>query len=130
MSGPLPAVLAPLTVPASWLYGAAVAARNRRFDRGADANALSRPVISVGNLTAGGVGKTPMVMWIVDVLRDAGLRPVVAMRGYGAAHAYVSEIRQGDVPVYISHPVTGRRVRLGWVPVTEGHATPWRTRGI
>lgn len=44
-----------------------------------------------------------------------------AMRGFGAAHAYVGEIRGGDLPVNIAHPITGRRVRIGWIPVTEAH---------
>jgi alpha-D-ribose 1-methylphosphonate 5-triphosphate synthase subunit PhnI len=51
------------------------------------------------------------------------------MRGYGGAHGYIGELRHGDLPVVISHPVTGRQARIGWVPVTEcyqvvgGHAT-------
>ncbi len=67
MTGPLPAWLLPLAVPASWIYGAAVAARNARFDRGGAA-AIGVPVISVGNLTTGGTGKTPMVAWIARLL--------------------------------------------------------------
>ena len=42
----------------------------------------SRPVISVGNITAGGVGKTPLVMFIAEYLTGQGLRPVVLTRGY------------------------------------------------
>ena len=61
MSGPLPGFLAPLTAPASLLYGLAVAARNRRFDRGRGVESVGVPVISVGNLTVGGSGKTPTV---------------------------------------------------------------------
>lgn len=41
------------------------------------------------------------------------------MRGYGGAHGYVAELRFGDLPVFISHPITGGPVRIGWVPVTE-----------
>jgi len=40
------------------------------------------PVISVGNLTTGGTGKTPMVAWIAERLRQAGFRPAILMRGY------------------------------------------------
>lgn len=82
-AGPLPlpgALLAPLAS----LYGAAVAARNRRFDRGAGVFRLASPVISVGNLTVGGTGKTPLVAEIAATLVATGRRPVVAMRGYGA----------------------------------------------
>jgi tetraacyldisaccharide 4'-kinase len=45
------------------------------------------PVISVGNVTAGGTGKTPMVAWIVHRLMDAGRTPAIVMRGYRAARA-------------------------------------------
>jgi len=41
------------------------------------------------------------------------------MRGYGGAHGYIAELRFGDLPVSISHPITGGQVRIGWVPVTE-----------
>jgi len=44
--------------------------------------ALSRPTISVGNITTGGTGKTPLVCWLASALRDAGRRPAVLMRGY------------------------------------------------
>jgi tetraacyldisaccharide 4'-kinase len=42
------------------------------------------PVISIGNLTAGGTGKTPMVAWVVGLLRQAGRRPAILIRGYKA----------------------------------------------
>lgn len=82
MSGPLPDWLSPIATPASWIYGQVVARRNARFDRGLDVVKLDRPVISVGNITTGGTGKTPFVMWIARVLKDHGRRPVIAMRGY------------------------------------------------
>ena len=84
MSGPLPGAFAPLTVPASWLYRFAIGVRNARFDRGVGVVRLDRPVISVGNLTTGGVGKTPLVIWIAELLRRHDYRPVIGMRGYGA----------------------------------------------
>jgi tetraacyldisaccharide 4'-kinase len=66
----------------SRLYGASVARRNRRFDTGKGIVEFDRPVISVGNLSVGGTGKTPMVMHLVEVLQRAGHRPCIAMRGY------------------------------------------------
>jgi len=47
------------------------------------ARRLSRPVVSVGNLTAGGTGKTPLTAFIADRLRMRGLRPAILTRGYG-----------------------------------------------
>jgi tetraacyldisaccharide 4'-kinase len=81
VSGPLPPALAPLTVPLAWLYGRGVAWRNRRWERGGVVR-VDVPVISVGNLTAGGAGKTPMVAWLAARLRDEGRRPEIALRGY------------------------------------------------
>ena len=73
-----------VTGPLARLYGMEVARRNRRWDRGIGVERLDRPVVSVGNLSAGGTGKTPMVRWVVGVLRAGGRRPAVAMRGYKA----------------------------------------------
>ncbi len=58
--------------------------RSRSFDRGKGVVRINRPVISVGNLSVGGTGKTPMVAKIVTELRAMGRDPAIAMRGYGA----------------------------------------------
>lgn len=84
MTGPLPSVFTPVAVPGSWLYGAAITWRNRRFDLGRNVERIDRPVISVGNITTGGTGKTPVVRHIAELLRAGGHHPVIAMRGYGA----------------------------------------------
>src|SRR5688572_7602904 len=57
-------------------------ARNALFDTGLRVKHLPRPVASVGNLTTGGTGKTPVVQWLYDRLRTAGHHPAVLTRGY------------------------------------------------
>lgn len=78
-AGPVPRWLGAVLSP---LYLAEVKRRNGRFDRGVGVTRLDIPVISVGNLSVGGTGKTPMVMHLVSTLLRAGRRPCIAMRGY------------------------------------------------
>jgi tetraacyldisaccharide 4'-kinase len=85
LRGPAPmaarAILTALALP----YGLAVSARNACYDRGlAAARPAGVPVISVGNLTLGGTGKTPLVAWVCRRLLDLGRRPAVVSRGYAA----------------------------------------------
>ena len=71
-------------LPLSWLYGTAVGVRNWTFDHGLRRlDRLDRPVVSVGNLTVGGGGKTPLTMALAQGLTDRGLRIAVLSRGYG-----------------------------------------------
>ena len=66
-------------------YALAVRWRNRRYDTGAaKTHRVGVPVVSVGNLTLGGTGKTPMVEWIARWYRQQGVRVTVVSRGYGA----------------------------------------------
>ena len=73
--GPIARALRPL----GKLYGAITAWRIKH----ASPERVSVPVISVGNLTVGGTGKTPVVRDFVKRLRDQGQRPAVVLRGYG-----------------------------------------------
>jgi tetraacyldisaccharide 4'-kinase len=67
-------------------YTIAVTMRNRRFDLGAaEVHRVAVPIITVGNLTLGGTGKTPMVKWLTQRFQNAGLRVAIVSRGYGAA---------------------------------------------
>ena len=84
MQTPLPSWLDFFAIPASWLYGCVVRIRNRYYDSGKNVHTISRPVIAVGNLTVGGTGKTPLVTWIVNRLREHGHNPAIVMRGYAS----------------------------------------------
>ena len=76
--------MSPLLALGERVYRSEVTRRNAAFDRGKGVTTFDRPVISVGNLSVGGTGKTPCVRWVVRSLRESGRRPVIAMRGYGA----------------------------------------------
>lgn len=72
--------------PLGALYGAVAAVRNWTFDRRLRAvHRLPVPVVSVGNLTVGGTGKTPTVAWLCALAARSGRRPGVLARGYGRA---------------------------------------------
>lgn len=76
--------LALLLAPLAALFAALAWARRLAYRRGwLSAVAVGVPVIVVGNITAGGSGKTPLVIWLVDWLRARGYRPGVVSRGYG-----------------------------------------------
>ncbi len=71
-------------LPVSWAYGAAMAIRNRCYDSGVlKIRRTGVPVISVGNLTAGGTGKTPLVAELARRLQSRGRRVGIVSRGYG-----------------------------------------------
>jgi len=79
--------------------------RNRRYDRGRAAiHEVGVPVISVGNITLGGTGKTPMTAWLCRWFRRHRIRVAVISRGYGAEagavndEAAVLELQLPDVP--------------------------------
>jgi tetraacyldisaccharide 4'-kinase len=64
-------------------YGLAVRARNTAFDRGwIAAERAAAPVVSIGNITTGGTGKTPMVEWVARWFRGRALRVAILSRGY------------------------------------------------
>ena len=106
---------------ASVVYRAGVAARNFVFDH--EWRTIHRstvPVVSVGNLTLGGTGKTPTVEWVARWYRERGIRVALLSRGYGRDgavndEALVLEENLPDVP----HLQDPDRVRIASVAVEE-----------
>jgi tetraacyldisaccharide 4'-kinase len=69
--------------PAAGVYGGVVAARNALYDRGVlSVHRPAIPTISVGNLTVGGTGKTPIVSHLSQILRERGRQPAIVLRSY------------------------------------------------
>jgi tetraacyldisaccharide 4'-kinase len=110
--------MTPLLAPLELLYGSLVRARNARFDRRA-AQRLGWPVISIGNLSVGGAGKTPLVICLAKLLQREGFHPNVLSRGYRRSSPAVERVdsagsaeRFGDEPLLIAQ-ATGVPVYVG-----------------
>lgn len=102
--------------PASVAYGAAASLRARAYRAGwLRSKRLDAVVVSVGNITTGGTGKTPMVLWLAQRLMDGGKKVGVLSRGYRAlppgGHAGVGP-RWND-EVALLHDRLGSDVQLG-----------------
>lgn len=91
-----------LLLPLGWLFGVGVRLRQWLYRiRLLPTVEVARPVIVVGNVSAGGTGKTPLTLWLALQLRSSGVRPGIVLRGYGgsaraprliAADASVAEV--------------------------------------
>ena len=115
-----------LAAPLAWAYGLGIRARNLAYDAGLlRIQRLPCRVIAIGNLVVGGTGKTPMTIAVAEVVRAAGRRVAVVIRGYrgdaGPALAVVSDGERtamdagqaGDEAVLLAR-------RLPGVPVIRG----------
>lgn len=99
-----------LLLPLSWLYGLVSGLIRLSYRCGLRKSWRAPvPVVIVGNLTAGGNGKTPMVIWLVEQLQQRGYRVGVVSRGYGGKSAVYPLVldaqtttrQAGDEPVLI-----------------------------
>jgi tetraacyldisaccharide 4'-kinase len=89
-----------LLIPVSWLYSVVVALRRALYVTGIlRSERLPVPVIVVGNISVGGTGKTPLVLWLVERLRSAGYAPGIVSRGYLAAGTKASHVEPRSVKV-------------------------------
>jgi tetraacyldisaccharide 4'-kinase len=89
-------------MPAERLFGGIVGARDVLYDAGWLATRpTALPAVSVGNLTVGGTGKTPIAAWIASGLLARGARPAMILRGYGDDEPIVHKTLNPDVPVIL-----------------------------
>lgn len=126
-----------LLLPLAWLYGLVSGIIRLSYKLGLrKAWRAPVPVVVVGNLTAGGNGKTPVVIWLVEQLQARGVRVGVVSRGYGGkADSYpllltpqTSTAQAGDEPVLIFQrtgaPVAVAPERSAAVKALINHARP------
>jgi tetraacyldisaccharide 4'-kinase len=91
----------PLLLPLAPIYGAALALKERMFRWGwLNKERLENPVISVGSVSAGGAGKTPVVLMLATMLRHRGYAVRVLTRGYGRSSAAVERVEPFDDPAW------------------------------
>lgn len=109
--------------PFGWAYAAGAGLRNALYARGwLEAHKLGAPAISIGNITAGGTGKTPIVALVAEILIENGERVCILTRGYGrrepAKRVVVSDGSAiladgetgGDEPVELARSLGGKAV--------------------
>ncbi len=122
-------------IPLSGLYWLLIKLRKLLYGAGIfSTEKAAVPVIVVGNITAGGTGKTPVVIWLVDALRRRGFSPGIVSRGYGGTSSGTSmrvdsdsdAVVVGDEPVLLSRrgqcpvAVDSDRIRAASMLVEDG----------
>jgi tetraacyldisaccharide 4'-kinase len=96
-------VLRAVLRPAEAAYAGIVAGRSALYDRGILASHPGAlPAISIGNLTVGGTGKTPISAWAAQVLKHRGATPAIVLRGYGDDEPRVHSRLNPDIPVIVN----------------------------
>lgn len=77
-----------LLLPLSWFFCSVITLRRIAFNSGLlGSTKLAVPVIVVGNITMGGSGKTPVVLWLAQQLQKQGFKPAIISRGYGGSNS-------------------------------------------
>lgn len=95
-------VVSLLLIPFSLVFALLSSARRFLYRAGLFRSVrLQVSVIVVGNLTVGGSGKTPLVLWIEALLRNAGFHPGIVLRGYGGSSATPQAVSAGSDPLHV-----------------------------
>src|SRR5688572_16078993 len=105
------------------IYGVGVDVRNALYDRGVfSTHSLGAKTISIGNITTGGTGKTPMVAYVAEILAGQGEKVCILTRGYGRSNerervlvsdgvdVLVDATTGGDEPVELARKLVGKAI--------------------
>jgi len=102
--------------PASALFCAIVQIRRFAYRyKLLKSKSFSTPVIVVGNITVGGTGKTPLVIWLAQFLKQQGFQPAIVSRGYGGKSKHWPQQVRAD-----SDPSVQRLSRCGCAQTVAG----------
>ncbi len=102
-----------LGLPFSLVYSALMIIRTKCYKIGIfRQHRLPVPVVSIGNITMGGTGKTPMVMYVCRLLQNAGKQPAVVSRGYGGKAKNAVNIVSSTTEVLLQPDAAGDEPRL------------------
>ncbi|WP_027366655.1 tetraacyldisaccharide 4'-kinase [Desulfocurvibacter africanus] len=120
--------LSPILWPLGKAYALAMRLRERSWLKGSDRWRPPAPCISVGNISMGGSGKTPLCDWLLGWATDRGLTPVVLTRGYKAKPLHLPYVvepsnspdQAGDEPLLLAQAHPGARVVVDPVRVRSG----------
>jgi len=105
-----------------WLYGRIINIRNSLYDRGVfKSHSLGARTISIGNITTGGTGKTPLVAYVAEILAEADEKVCILTRGYGressgrvlvsdGENVLVDARTGGDEPVELARKLIGKAI--------------------
>src|SRR5688572_6868163 len=105
---------------AGWLYGKIADIRNSLYDRGVfRSHYLGARTISIGNITTGGTGETPLVAYVAEILAENGEKVCILTRGYGRessgrvlvsdGESVLVDAREGgDEPVELARKLIGK----------------------
>jgi len=114
-----------VAVPLSYFYGFGARLRRRLYRQGwLKDRFLPSPVVSVGNITVGGTGKTPLTAYLARLFKEQGKRVVILSRGYGGRRREVTCLSDGE-RLYLKPPEAGEEAfwlarQLPGVPVYTG----------